>query len=106
GVVDYERCLEFEILGAGEFQRDLLPGVGAEREAVLGVAGEMIKVRVGVQGGQDGARTVQYLHLERVEDRGRGSLGRVDVQPETEVVVGAARWQRDRLRQRVRVGGA
>ena len=88
---------------AGELQRDRLPGVGAQREGVLGVPGVVVEVGVGVQGGQHRAGAVQHLHLQRVVLGGRGGLRRVDVQPETEVVGGAPGRQRDRLRQRVGV---
>src|SRR5712691_2450358 len=106
GVVDDEGCLEFEVLASGELERDLLPGVGAQREGVLGVTGEVVEVGVRVQGGQHRSRAVEYLNFESVEHGGRGGLSRVDVQPEAEVVGGAPGRQRDRLRQGVGVGGA
>src|SRR5690348_11621296 len=46
-VVEDERGLQLVVLGAGELQRDLLPGVAAQREAVLGVPGVVVEVGVG-----------------------------------------------------------
>jgi hypothetical protein len=53
GVVENERGLLLVILSASELQRDLLPGVRAQREAVPGVPGVGVEVGVGVQGRQD-----------------------------------------------------
>src|SRR5215467_8664081 len=58
-VVEDERGLQLVVLGAGELQRDLLPGVAAQREAVLGVPGVVVEVGVGVQRGQHRAGAVE-----------------------------------------------
>src|SRR6267154_2153880 len=63
GVVDDERGLQFVVFAAGELQRDGLPGVGAQREARLGVSGVVVEVGVGVQRGQYCAGAIEDLNL-------------------------------------------
>src|SRR5215813_10820409 len=52
GVVDDERSLVLVILSADELQRDLLPGTGAQREAVPCVPSVGVEVGICVQRGR------------------------------------------------------
>src|SRR5215468_9897394 len=80
GVVDDEGGLEGGVLGAGEQQGHRLAGEAADVERLLAVAGSMVQVGVGGQGGP------AQLHGELVVLDGRGGFGGVDVQVERQRV--------------------
>src|SRR5947209_2483522 len=102
-VVQDERRLPRVVLPTGEPQRHLLAGVRRQAVGLLLVAARLVQVAEGAERGQDRARGVQYLHLERVVRPGGCRLGAVDVQPEAERVAAAARRDRDGLCDRVGV---
>src|SRR5215472_11910459 len=84
-VVNDERGLQRDVLGAGELEPHGLAGEAAQRVGVLLVAAGVVEVGERRQRGQHRAGTVEYLHLELVELRGGGGGFRgVDVQPEAE----------------------
>src|SRR5215510_635015 len=88
GVVDDERRLPRRVLGAGERQRDGLPGERGQVERPLGVPGGAVEVRERGDGGR------VDLDSQRVAGAVPVPLGRIDVQEERERVVGAAGGQR------------
>src|SRR5712691_5715780 len=97
GVVDDERRLEADVLGAGELQGDGLAGVAGQVVGVLGVPGGGVEVGEGRQRAENRAGAVQHLDLQRVVPGGRCRLRGVDVQPEARLVGGAAARHRYRL---------